>query len=73
MRVVEACLVAAVTATVGFLMMFTINDCKPLGQDPTKYPTQVCIKFTQFVKNLTISNGSHHRLQTLFPNSWRFL
>lgn len=41
MRVVEACLVAAASATVGFLMMFLINDCRPLGQDPTKYPLQV--------------------------------
>lgn len=41
MKVIEACLVAAVTATVGCLMMFLINDCKPLGQDPTKYPTQM--------------------------------
>lgn len=30
------------SATVGFLMMYLINDCKPLGQDPTKFPTQVC-------------------------------
>ncbi|KAJ8979965.1 hypothetical protein NQ317_013713 [Molorchus minor] len=41
LKVVEACIVAAVSATVGFLMMFTINDCKPLGLDPTKYPTQL--------------------------------
>lgn len=41
MKVFEACTVAAVTATVGFLMMFTINDCKPLGANPTDYPTQV--------------------------------
>lgn len=41
LRVTEACLVAAITATVGFLMMFFLNDCKPLGQDPTKYPTQL--------------------------------
>ncbi|XP_044758557.1 H(+)/Cl(-) exchange transporter 7 [Coccinella septempunctata] len=40
-KVIEACLVAAVSATIGFLMMFLINDCKPLGQDPTKYPTQL--------------------------------
>ncbi|XP_018323894.1 H(+)/Cl(-) exchange transporter 7 isoform X1 [Agrilus planipennis] len=40
-KVLEACIVAAVSATVGFLMMFSINDCKPLGQDPTKYPTQM--------------------------------
>ncbi|KAF2903405.1 hypothetical protein ILUMI_02783 [Ignelater luminosus] len=41
LKVIEACLVAALTATVGFLMMYLINDCKPLGQDPTKYPTQM--------------------------------
>ncbi|KAF5288307.1 hypothetical protein FQR65_LT12040 [Abscondita terminalis] len=41
LKVAEACLIAALTATVGFLMMFLINDCKPLGQDPTKYPTQM--------------------------------
>ncbi|XP_045476555.1 H(+)/Cl(-) exchange transporter 7 [Harmonia axyridis] len=40
-KVIEACLVAAVSAAIGFLMMFFINDCKPLGQDPTKYPTQL--------------------------------
>lgn len=37
----EAVLVAAVTATVGFLMMYLINDCRPLGQDPTKMPVQM--------------------------------
>ncbi|XP_060522651.1 H(+)/Cl(-) exchange transporter 7 [Cylas formicarius] len=41
LKVIEACIVAAVSATLGFLMMFLINDCQPLGQDPTKYPTQI--------------------------------
>jgi len=41
LKVIEACIVAAVTATLGFLMMFLIDDCRPVGQDPTKYPTQV--------------------------------
>ncbi|XP_077294342.1 chloride channel protein 7 [Arctopsyche grandis] len=41
MKVIEACLVAAASATVGFLMMFLINDCRPLGEDPTKYPLQL--------------------------------
>ncbi|XP_074040884.1 chloride channel protein 7 isoform X2 [Leptinotarsa decemlineata] len=40
LKVIEACIVAAVSATAGCLMVFIINDCKPLGQDPTKYPTQ---------------------------------
>lgn len=46
----EACLIAALTATIGFLMMFMINDCKPLGQDPTKYPTQVTEMLLVFYK-----------------------
>ncbi|KAI4456755.1 chloride channel protein clc family member [Holotrichia oblita] len=40
LRVLEACIVAAMSATIAMLMMFTLNDCKPIGQDPTKYPTQ---------------------------------
>ncbi|KAK9511537.1 hypothetical protein O3M35_000173 [Rhynocoris fuscipes] len=41
LKVFEACLVAAVSATVGLLMIFALNDCKPLGQDPTKFPVQM--------------------------------
>ncbi|XP_045497724.1 H(+)/Cl(-) exchange transporter 7 [Colias croceus] len=41
LRVVEACLVACVSATCGFLMMFLLNDCRPLGEDPTKVPLQL--------------------------------
>ncbi|XP_063618569.1 H(+)/Cl(-) exchange transporter 7 [Cydia splendana] len=41
LRVVEACLVAAASATVGFLMMYALNDCRPLGEDPTKVPLQL--------------------------------
>ncbi|XP_073982659.1 chloride channel protein 7 [Rhodnius prolixus] len=41
LKVFEACLVAAVSATVGLLMIFALNDCKPLGQDPTQYPVQM--------------------------------
>ncbi|KAI4456765.1 chloride channel protein clc family member [Holotrichia oblita] len=41
LRVLEACIVAAMSATIAMLMMFTLNDCKPIGQDPTKYPTQM--------------------------------
>lgn len=32
---------AAASATCGFLMMFLLNDCRPLGEDPTKVPLQV--------------------------------
>ncbi|CAG9773741.1 unnamed protein product [Ceutorhynchus assimilis] len=41
LKVIEACLVAAVSATAGFLLMYLINDCRPRGQDPTKFPTQL--------------------------------
>ncbi|XP_034241904.1 H(+)/Cl(-) exchange transporter 7 isoform X2 [Thrips palmi] len=41
MKVLEAALVAATTATVGFAMIYFLNDCRPLGQDPTKFPIQV--------------------------------
>ncbi|GJQ72142.1 hypothetical protein Trydic_g3236 [Trypoxylus dichotomus] len=41
LRVLEACIVAAMSATIAMLMMFSLNDCKPIGQDPTKYPTQI--------------------------------
>ncbi|KAG7302799.1 hypothetical protein JYU34_012776 [Plutella xylostella] len=41
LRVVEACLVAAASASAGFLMMFLLNDCRPLGEDPTKVPLQL--------------------------------
>lgn len=40
----EAMLVAAVTATVSFAMIYFSNDCQPLGQDNTEeYPLQVFI------------------------------
>jgi chloride channel 7 len=41
MKVMEAVIVAAVSATLGFVMMYFLNDCKPLGQDPTSNPIQV--------------------------------
>jgi chloride channel 7 len=41
MKVMEAVIVAAFSATLGFMMMYFLNDCKPLGQDPTNNPIQV--------------------------------
>jgi hypothetical protein len=41
MKVIEAVIVAAVSATLGFMMIYFLNDCKPLGQDPTSNPIQV--------------------------------
>ncbi|KAG4067704.1 hypothetical protein HA402_005476 [Bradysia odoriphaga] len=40
-RVLEVAIAAAVTATVACCMMFTMNDCRPLGLDPTPYPVQL--------------------------------
>lgn len=41
MRVMEAVIVAAFSATLGFMMMYFLNDCKPLGEDPTNNPIQM--------------------------------
>lgn len=41
LKVLEALIVAIVSAVAALLMMISLNDCKPLGLDPTKYPTQV--------------------------------
>lgn len=40
-KVVEACLVAMLSCTFGALMMYFINDCRPLGNDPTENPVQL--------------------------------
>lgn len=40
-RVLEAACVATITATLACVMMFTMNDCRPLGLDPTSYPVQL--------------------------------
>ncbi|KAJ6641311.1 H(+)/Cl(-) exchange transporter 7 [Pseudolycoriella hygida] len=40
-RVLEAMCIAAITATLACCMMFTMNDCRPLGLDPTPYPVQL--------------------------------
>ncbi|XP_018398180.1 PREDICTED: H(+)/Cl(-) exchange transporter 7 isoform X2 [Cyphomyrmex costatus] len=40
-KVIEALLVAILSATMGSLMIYFVNDCKPLGNDPTKFPVQM--------------------------------
>lgn len=40
-KVIEAVLVAGITATFACIMMYTISDCRPLGVDPTSYPVQL--------------------------------
>lgn len=44
LKVVEAISVSILAATVGSLMIYFLNDCKPLGKDPTKYPVQMFCK-----------------------------
>lgn len=40
-QMLEAMIVAAVTATAGFLMIYLVSDCKPYGNDPTDNPIQM--------------------------------
>lgn len=47
-KVFEAILVAILSATVACLMMFTINDCRPLGVDPTSHPVQLFCKDNEY-------------------------
>lgn len=44
----EATFVAALSATVACLMMFLINDCRPLGVDPTTYPVRLFCKENEY-------------------------
>ncbi|XP_058053621.1 H(+)/Cl(-) exchange transporter 7 [Anopheles bellator] len=40
-KVLEAAFVAVIGATFACLMAYTINDCRPLGNDPTEHPVQL--------------------------------
>lgn len=48
LKVVEALLIGVLSATMGFIMIYTINDCKPLGKDPTKFPIQMYCKEDEY-------------------------
>ena len=41
LKMLEAAIVAAVTASAGFLMIYLMNDCKPYGNGPTPNPIQM--------------------------------
>lgn len=41
LKVVEAILVTAISATCACFMMYLISDCRPLGNDPTLTPVQL--------------------------------
>uniref|UniRef100_A0A8C0YEI2 Chloride channel protein n=1 Tax=Cyprinus carpio carpio TaxID=630221 RepID=A0A8C0YEI2_CYPCA len=59
LQVMEAMLVAAVTATVAFAMIYFSNDCQPLGQDSTEeYPLQ-----------LFCADGEYNSMATAFFNT----
>ncbi|XP_028267048.1 H(+)/Cl(-) exchange transporter 7 isoform X2 [Parambassis ranga] len=58
LQVMEAMLVAAVTATVSFTMIYFSNDCQPLGPDHTEeYPLQ-----------LFCADGEYNSMATTFFN-----
>ncbi|XP_037821319.1 H(+)/Cl(-) exchange transporter 7 [Lucilia sericata] len=40
-RVLEAILVSMIGVSLACAMIYFINDCRPLGNDPTDYPTQL--------------------------------
>lgn len=40
-KVIEAVIVAAVSAVVPVLMIYSIDHCRPLGEDPTEHPVQM--------------------------------
>lgn len=47
-KVMEAVLVAILSATIACGMMYSINDCRPLGNDPTSYPVQLSCKDNEY-------------------------
>ncbi|KAK1162986.1 H(+)/Cl(-) exchange transporter 7 isoform X2 [Acipenser oxyrinchus oxyrinchus] len=58
LQVTEAVLVAAVTATVSFAMIYFSNDCQPLGENQAEYPLQ-----------LFCSDGEYNSMATAFFNT----
>ena len=40
-RVVEAMIVAGISATISFLVIFFYDDCQPMRAEPASYPVQV--------------------------------
>ena len=37
----EAVIVAAISATISFLVIFLYDDCQPMRAEPASYPVQV--------------------------------
>lgn len=78
-KVLEAVVIAMLSATVACILMYSINDCRPLGQDPTKYPIQLFCQDNEYnavaalwfqtpeesVKSLFHDPPGSHRILTL--------
>lgn len=47
-RVMEAVIMASLSATLACAMMYAINDCRALGQDPTQSPIQLFCEDTEY-------------------------
>uniref|UniRef100_A0A8D0CN14 Chloride channel protein n=1 Tax=Scleropages formosus TaxID=113540 RepID=A0A8D0CN14_SCLFO len=79
LQVMEAMLVAAVTATVSFAMIYFSDDCQPLGEDQAEnYPLQVSISscpvvpFRSYVcptLQLFCADGEYNSMATAFFNT----
>ncbi|XP_037332478.2 H(+)/Cl(-) exchange transporter 7 isoform X1 [Pungitius pungitius] len=70
LQVIEAMLVAAVTATVSFTMIYFSNDCQPLGPDHTEeYPLQLfCADGEYNSMATTFFNTPERSVRSLFHN-----
>ncbi|XP_040046882.1 H(+)/Cl(-) exchange transporter 7 isoform X1 [Gasterosteus aculeatus] len=70
LQVIEAVLVAAVTATVSFTMIYFSNDCQPLGPDHTEeYPLQLfCADGEYNSMATTFFNTPERSVRSLFHN-----
>ncbi|KAK7167603.1 hypothetical protein R3I94_001864 [Phoxinus phoxinus] len=70
LQVMEAMLVAAVTATVSFAMIYFSNDCQPLGQDHSEeYPLQLfCADGEYNAMATTFFNTPERSVRSLFHN-----
>ncbi|CRL03045.1 CLUMA_CG016418, isoform A [Clunio marinus] len=79
LKVVEAILVTAISATFASFMMYLISDCRPLGNDPTTTPVQLFCEDNEYnaaaalwfqtpeasVKSLFHDPPGSHRVATL--------
>ncbi|XP_026208386.1 H(+)/Cl(-) exchange transporter 7 isoform X1 [Anabas testudineus] len=70
LQVMEAMLVAAVTATVSFTMIYFCNDCQPLDKDHTEeYPLQLFCADGQYNSMATaFFNTPERSVRSLFHN-----